>query len=105
MSLHRDELISQAREMLQGSGMELEDYLKHGETDLALAACDAFVMNGSADESAGDTDGLYHVSRVNRWLIFTDSHGFRDLQEEGSEKEAIARFKSCEEELYPEEGS
>ena len=95
--LHRDELIAQARELEP----DLEGLLKHGETDLVLAACEAFWMEDSHDELACGDDQPYTVYRVNRWLVFTDSDGFRACEEEGSVEEAHARFKTCERELGP----
>jgi hypothetical protein len=44
-----------------------------------LDACEAFYLNGCADEMAGDVDAGGHYYRVDRWIVRTDSQGFHYL--------------------------
>jgi hypothetical protein len=45
-----------------------------------LDALEAFYMNGCADEVSGDVEGpTGHFYRVSRWIVTTDSQGFKSV--------------------------
>jgi hypothetical protein len=65
--------------------------------DSVLDACEVIYANGCSDECAGDMAyGIGHVYRVSRWLVFTDSQGFRTLEEYRSERAAKRAFAEAE---------
>jgi hypothetical protein len=76
-TLSEDELIAQAKESFTG----------RTEYDL-LQACEEFYMNGSADEFDGDADTFGHFYRVHRWIVWTDSQGFHEVETHDTEAEA-----------------
>src|SRR5687768_12244933 len=85
-SLSENELIEQARQAFP------EDEI----TDL-LEACEAFYMNGFADQVSGDVESPHgHFYRVHRWIITTDNYGFHDIYTLDDEDEAIRVFESWE---------
>lgn len=86
-SMSSTELIEQARRDLGGS-----------DIDTVLEACEAFYMHGFADESTGDVDTFNHYYRVHRWIVETDSQGFRSVTEFDNEDEATAEFRRIDEE-------
>jgi len=58
-----------------------------------LEACEAFYMNGTADDVSGDVESLPgHFYRVARWVVLTDSQGFRNLSEYDDEAQAVEAF-------------
>lgn len=62
-------------------------------TDSVLAATlDALVMDGQADDETGDVDSLGHLARVGRFLLWTDSQGFRTAEACETEDAARAEF-------------
>lgn len=88
MSDHRmthDELISQARQVFADVTIET-----------ALDACEAFYMSGSADEVSGDVDTYVHFYRVHRWIVRTDSQGFRELDTYNTEADAREAFETLD---------
>lgn len=64
-----------------------------------LDALEAFAGNGSADEVSGNVESpTGHFFRVDRWIVVTDSQGFRDVQTYDTESEAEVAFRSMDEE-------
>jgi len=58
-----------------------------------LEACEYFYMNGCPDEMSGDVESpVGHFYRVARWIVYTDSQGFHELQTCESELDARAHF-------------
>ncbi len=64
-----------------------------------LDACEAFYMNGCADEVSGNVESsLGHFYRCHRWIVVTDNQGFKDVQTFDTEAEAEIEFRSRDEE-------
>jgi hypothetical protein len=64
-----------------------------------LQACEAYYMSGTPDDQSGDVEApTGHFYRVDRWIVTTDSRGFRDLQAFPSELEAIDVFTALDDE-------
>jgi hypothetical protein len=62
-----------------------------------LDALDAFYLSGFADETSGDVESnVGHFHRVHRWIVRTDSHGFKEVETFDSEAEASARFSELD---------
>ena len=60
----------------------------------ALEACEAFWVNGCADEQDGDVEGPEgFFYRVSRWVVDVDNFGFRNITEHGNEQEARDDFE------------
>lgn len=58
-----------------------------------LQALEAFYFHGFSDEQCGDVDYLDgHCYRVHRWLVWTDSRGFHDVDTFDTEAEASTAF-------------
>lgn len=91
-SLSEDEIIAQATENF---GPLTEGIANPG---MLLAACEAFMLNGCADESSGDADTFGHFYRVHRWIVWTDSQGFHDVETYDNEDEAHEAFEKYESE-------
>ena len=82
-ALSEAEIIAQARKAF---GAE-------NEAPFALLdALESFYMNGGADETSGDVETFGHFYRVHRWIVWTDSQGFHDVDTYDTEVEAIAWF-------------
>ena len=64
----------------------------HLDADDLLLALESFYMNGGADETSGDVETFGHFYRVHRWIVWTDSQGFHDVDTYDTEAEAIACF-------------
>jgi hypothetical protein len=63
-----------------------------------LDALDAFYLSGFADETSGDAESnVGHFHRVHRWIVRTDSQGFKDVETFDSEQEATRRFAELDE--------
>lgn len=90
-ALSEDELVQQARDNL---GEDIEAGPRALEEALL-----AFWGHGFSDESEGTTD-FYHVFRVHRWLLYTDSQGFTTISPYDTEAEAIQAMDACREELW-----
>lgn len=63
-----------------------------------LDALEVFYMNGFTDEQGGSVDENYHYYRVHRWIVTTDSQGFKEVETYDSEREAIDAFLAHERE-------
>jgi hypothetical protein len=64
-----------------------------------LEACEVYYMHGFADEYDGDVDApTGHFYRVGRYLVTTDSQGFRDLAEYQTEREAETAYGDASDE-------
>jgi hypothetical protein len=62
-----------------------------------LEACETFYLHGTADDVSGDVEApTGHFYRVARWIVRTDSQGFKDLEELETEDEARAAFETLE---------
>lgn len=57
-----------------------------------LDACEAFYMNGCADEVIGDVDTIGHFYRVDRFIVATDSQGFHTCHTFETVEEASAEM-------------
>lgn len=101
--LHWTELVSQARELdtdtYGACAFPYDDPVSEDDrTAATLAACEAFHGHGFSDDELGDVDGFGHHYRVNRWTVETDSRGFSELTEHGSEAEAVQWWSTLEDE-------
>lgn len=65
-----------------------------------IETCEAFYVNGFADESGGDMNAGGHFYRVHRWIIHTDSQGFNEYEEFDTEDEARKAFEKYQNEFY-----
>lgn len=84
-------LISGAREIL-------------GEDPVTvLDACEAFYMNGLADDVCGDVDLDGHYYRVERWIVRTDDLGFHHLDSYPSVETAKRVFGIIERQFEEDE--
>jgi len=93
-ALSESEIVTQAR-----------TDLGEPEIETLLDALEAFYLNGFSDDQTGDAeyaDG--HCYRVHRWLVWTDSQGFRDVSTFDSEDEARAEIDRYGRELSEQEG-
>lgn len=76
----RNEIISQARSI-------------DSTVAALLDACEAFYGHGVTDEVSGDVEApTGHFYRVDRWIVTTDSQGFRELDEYETAELAAAVF-------------
>lgn len=58
-----------------------------------LNALEAFYMEGADDENAGNVESpTGHFYRVDRWIVVTDSQGFKDIHTYDSVSEAENEF-------------
>jgi hypothetical protein len=56
---------------------------------LLLAALETFYMNGTPDEQGGDVESpTGHYYLVDRWIVITDSQGFKSVETYATIKEA-----------------
>jgi hypothetical protein len=70
-----------------------------------LEALEAFYGNGFADEVSGDVDSpVGHFYRVDRWIVSTDSRGFRDVWNYANIAEAKREFQLLDEEYSKWDG-
>lgn len=97
-TLSEDEIIAQAIEAF-GQENVVEGIANPG---MLLAALEAFYMSGSADELNGDADTFGHFYRVHRWIVWTDSQGFRDVETYDNEDEARQAYSAYETEYVSE---
>jgi len=63
-----------------------------------LSALESFQMNGCPDEQSGDVECFMHFYRVDRWIVTTDSQGFREVLPFNTESEARFNFNELERE-------
>jgi len=69
-------------------------------TDLALAmALDTFYMHGSQDSQHGSTDIGLHGARFGRFMLWTNSSGFKSVQVFDDEGEALKIGEQLDEQL------
>lgn len=62
-----------------------------------LEALEAFYMSGSADEVSGNVEApTGHFYRVDRWIVTTDSQGFKSVTEHDTEITATYGFDVLE---------
>lgn len=93
--------------MSDAGKMSETDIIEQARTDLEaeyvndlVEALEAFYGHGVADQSSGDMEApTGHFYRVHRWVLTTDSHGFREVAEFDSESEARERFETLDEEF------
>lgn len=78
--LSKDDIIAQAR-----------SHLNEDVSDV-LEACEAFYGHGFSDDSDGDVETFGHFYRVHRWIVWTDSQGFHDLETYDTEEDAVKSF-------------
>lgn len=97
-TLSEDEIIAQAIEAF-GSDSVVEGIANPG---MLLASLEAFSLNGSADEENGEADTFGHFYRVHRWIVWTDSQGFKDVETYDNEDEAHEAFAAYESEYVAE---
>lgn len=58
-----------------------------------LNVLEAFYMNGTPDEQSGNVEApTGHFYRVDRWIVVTNSQGFKDVYSHDSADEAEAEF-------------
>jgi hypothetical protein len=63
-----------------------------------LDACEARYLNGQYDDISGDSEApTGHFYLVERWIVVTDSQGFRHLHTYHSVLEAEAAFEQMDE--------
>ena len=67
------------------------DYAGYGIETL-VDALDMIWGNGFADGEAGEADRYGHCFRVSRWLLWTDSQGFKSVEAYRTDTEAEARL-------------
>jgi hypothetical protein len=91
-TLSEDEIIEQARKAFG----EITEFI--GQPGMLLAALQEFSLNGCDDGSSGDTDSYGHFYRVHRWIVWTDSAGFHDIETYDNEDGAIKAFEKYEHE-------
>lgn len=99
----RESIIASARELADGFDQLVRNAAGPGayeglaDRELVMAI-DVLFGHGGADESGGDSDtGAGHAVRCAQYVVFTDTAGFRFLQEFGSEEEASAAVAECAE--------
>ena len=64
------------------------------EASSVMQACEAFYMNGTPDETSGDVDSpTGHFYRCDRWIVRTDSQGFKDLYTFANWEDAQSTFQ------------
>lgn len=100
-ALHEDELVDQA---IAAFGNESAvEYVGH--SDALIQACESFYMNGCADAVGGNVDSAQgHFYRVHRWIVITDSQGFKDIETWDTETEAIVAFEQRADEYTQDVG-
>jgi hypothetical protein len=81
-ALSEDEIIEQAY------ALGLQDL--HPEN--VLEACELFYGCGAEDEADGDADTFGYFYRVHRWIVWTDSQGFHDIETFDTEAQAEKQF-------------
>ena len=101
--LHWTDLVRQARELAGDADEWTALYVdpkdpESSRADAVLTACEAFHGHGFSDDELGDVDGFGRFYRVNRWTVETDSRGFSELTEHGSEAEAVQWWSTLEDE-------
>jgi hypothetical protein len=70
-----------------------------------LTACEAFYMNGTPDEMSGEVDSVTgHFYRVDRWIVRTDSQGFKELFTFDTDDDAMVEFQQMEQRYAAWEG-
>ncbi len=64
-----------------------------------LEACEVYYMNGCYDDLSGDSEApTGHFYRIHRWIVTTNSQGFRFLDTFDNEDEASKAFKQRDDE-------
>jgi hypothetical protein len=96
--LHWTDLVRQAVDVEAGHFLDFGDdlYAEDNRQSATLAACEVFYGHGFSDDSLGSVEDFGHYYRVSRWTVATDSRGFTDLTEHGSEAEAVQWWKTLE---------
>lgn len=85
-TLTEDEFVAKCNSDLSTSGIES-----------VLDACEEYYGSGFTDASAGETEcPTGHFYRVDRWIVQTDSLGFRELNTFDSEADAIKEFENLQ---------
>lgn len=73
----------------------------YGETGIEtlMDALEAFYLSGCPDEESGDVESpTGHFYRVDRWIVTTDSQGFKEIDDHLSEESAKRTFENLENE-------
>ncbi len=88
--MSEQEFVDQAME-------DFPDYFAH-PNDLrardVLEACECYYLSGFSDGISGDSEApTGHFYRIHRWIVITDSQGFRDLDTFDNEDVAAAEFE------------
>lgn len=86
-SMSEDEFIAQANRDLSTSGIET-----------VLEACEEFYGSGFHDGVSGDAETFGHFYRVHRFIVHTDSQGFKELVTYDNEDEAVKEFERLDKE-------
>ncbi len=62
-----------------------------------LNACESYYLSGFHDELSGDSEApTGHFYRIHRWIVTTNSQGFRFLDTFDTEDEAQKEFNNLE---------
>jgi hypothetical protein len=88
----KDNSVSEAEFIKQACDAFGTSIIGASPNHMILDACEAFYMNGCADDMDGDADTFGHFYRAHRWIVHTDSQGFREVETFDNEDEAIAAF-------------
>jgi hypothetical protein len=88
-----DNTLSEDEIILQAVGaFGSEEVISHPNNRL-LDALESFYMNGLQDEVSGDAETYGHFYRVHRWIVWTDSQGFSEVETHDNERDACKAFE------------
>lgn len=73
-----------------------KDSFHNSPNHLILDACEAFYMNGQADEICGDVETFGHYYRIDRWIVRADSQGFKEAFTFDTVSQAKRKFQTIQ---------
>jgi hypothetical protein len=62
------------------------------ESPTLIETCEEFYMNGAVDKTGGDVGTIGHFYLIDKWIVYTDSQGFNDIEEYDDLEQANEQF-------------
>ena len=69
-----------------------ETFMQSRDSSPLVDALEAFYLHGCDDEHDGESDTFGHFYRVDRWIVWTDSQGFKRVETYDTEDVAHRTF-------------